>query len=565
MKRRITLAVVVALIAPALVAAAPDARARQSRDHRPRNEPIQQSNDAHERIDDVEAFLTRVHEEFMATGSARAGEIDIEWIAPFFLEPASDRRRRSRDSSSIPMESRVDIEVDEVGVEFYMRAREFAYEYGVSNPQTGRARLSRNEERPTAPQWWLDFIFATQRRYFDCATDDDCQSRFHLNDGPYCCDAGVDFYGNFHNSCVADLSECIPSCDRSFNPFERSHGTDQCRMDQFCCKRRNRSHDYNVCVDKAIDCEDYCDPAGDYVCPDGQSCCYVDILRYTTCVDDNGFHCPSPPPECLPDSIGTPCQSDPERICCGETCCQKSDTVQCCQLEEYTPPVFACVDTGIPGASCPEPHCPECPAGSDFWPAAEENAICCHGVACAPGQYCCWDGMMDQRFCSDDPCDPAESCADMSDLTSCGSNRLCCSGVCCEENFYCCPVIVDGTINGYACAEQCTEPICRFIDITSCDNNQAYGVCGGCGNSNCALACQTCVDPNLNDPARMCEYTSNGILCEGTPTTCGCNNGGCGGAVGCFDTGGNCCACGGNGMRGGCQCLDVPATSSPIA
>lgn len=533
---------------------------------------------------DVQDFLVQVRDEFLSSyttktigrsrSSTEAPE-DMDWIASFFANPSQSRRSRRRNQGARDGASRdlPPVVVDDVGIDFYLAARSYALENAVSSPRDGRVHLvvnSRNAARAEDPnQWWYDFLFATQRRYIDCASNDDCASIFHRGDGLICCDVGADFFGHTHNSCVDSTDECAPMCDYDA----------PCAPDQYCCKRRNRVHDWNVCVDNFVDCDDYCPYQGEHACPRKKQCCFVEPVGYTICIDE-GLSCPPPPPECAPGSLGSKCLSDPDRICCDEVCCPYApageEQWQCCVV---------CGLTICNKGDCPDPFCstpPICsipgnelqpcdPSGVGRTPPSSEG-ICCGGTCCSNStmstSYCCEDPLNPGNLvCQSEACTgpPPENCDGRPDLAPCGSDRFCCGGACCSSDESCCPQIDSstGAITSYTCQAQCEYPLCRFQD-SSCDNDQQYGVCGNCGNgAACPYACQACVDEPPNDPG-SCEYTDgtrSGTTCDGVadaiassgPYTCNCNNGGCGGAVGCRGNG-NCCACQANNNRGGCAC-----------
>ena len=565
-------------------AAAPSARRSQGNRPAPRNPSRSQDDNENFDMADVQDFLVQVRDEFLSSyttktigrsrSSTEAPE-DMDWIASFFANPSQSRRSRRRNQGARDGASRdlPPVVVDDVGIDFYLAARSYALENAVSSPRDGRVHLvvnSRNAARAEDPnQWWYDFLFATQRRYIDCASNDDCASIFHRGDGLICCDVGADFFGHTHNSCVDSTDECAPMCDYDA----------PCAPDQYCCKRRNRVHDWNVCVDNFVDCDDYCPYQGEHACPRKKQCCFVEPVGYTICIDE-GLSCPPPPPECAPGSLGSKCLSDPDRICCDEVCCPYAPAGE----EQWQ----CCVVCGLAicnKGDCPNPFCstpPICsipgnelqpcdPSGVGRTPPSSEG-ICCGGTCCSNStlstSYCCEDPLNPGNLvCQSEACTgpPPENCDGRPDLAPCGADRFCCGGACCSSGESCCPEIDSstGAITSYTCQAQCEYPLCRFQD-SSCDNDQQYGVCGNCGNgAACPYACQACVDEPPNDPG-SCEYTdgtNSGTTCDGVadaiassgPYTCNCNNGGCGGAVGCRGNG-NCCACQANNNRGGCAC-----------
>ena len=586
--RRVAIAVAAwALCGVDIARAATSARARAP-SSRPR-EPDGDRADVDREV--VQDFLTTARDEFLADYAVRgANGVEVDWIASFFLDggrSSASRTARSRGSGR-DAQSRRDgprVEVDETGIEFFLAARAYAAEHAVSDPRSGRATIMRSEEASDL-QWWYDFIFATQRRWIDCTSNADCESIFHRGDGTFCCDAGADFWGHTHNSCVESEDECVKICERDPNPF-RSGNSESCKNGQFCCKRRNRaSHDWNVCVDHFQDCADFCEyGVGNHQCKSGEQCCFVDILGYTVCVDEN-LNCPPPPPECPPGDEGNnrDVRSNDGRFCCGGNPCPEStesEPWQCCQVCEQ----FVC----IPGTTCPPQFCDpppicqhagtafhRCPLNPSISPV--EDGECCGGSCCdTTTSSCCLNTITAGLECviGECPGPPVESCANRPNLEPCGSNRFCCSGSCCDETSFCCPVIdrATGAITGYTCASDCEQPLCRFE--RQCENGQQYGVCGSCGNGNgdCGLACQACVGVPPNELSANCVYTMdnplppyNDRLCDGAADfltaissgpntwTCNCNNGQCGGHVGCKGQRGNCCACQSNNARGGCQC-----------
>lgn len=540
----------------------------------------------------VEDFLTAARDEFLADYAVGgANGVDVDWIASFFVDGGrSFSSRSARSRGNAPR-----VEVDETGINFFLAARTYAVEHAVSDPRSGRATIVRSEEANDL-QWWYDFIFITFRRYIDCTSNADCESSFHRGDGLFCCDIGADFWGHTHNSCVDENSdECVKICERDPNPF-RSSSSGGCMHGQFCCKRRNRaSHDWTVCVDYFQDCADFCQyGGGDHQCSQGQQCCYVDILGYTACVDAN-LNCPPPPPECPPGVANNEdVRSNDGRFCCGGAPCgevlspaekESADTRSwlCCPVCGQSS--YVCYQ----GDTCPPEFCPSPPIcqhagttlhGCSLNPSTSlvQDGECCAGTCCDTAtSNCCLNSVTAELECTEETCSdrPIENCENRADLSACGLNQFCCSGTCCAADEFCCPQIdrATGAITGYACDSNCEQPLCRFE--RACANGQQYGVCGSCGNGNgdCGLACQACVGVPPNDASSNCEYTKdnpmppmNDRLCNGAADfltaissgpntwTCNCNNGQCGGHVGCKGKPGNCCACQSNNARGGCQC-----------
>ena len=592
--RRVAIAVAAVAICGlnvARVSASASARARVP-SARPR-ENAPPSLDRPEDVDVamVEDFLTTARDEFAAdyaVGGASA--VDVDWIASFFLDDGrSSATARSRgNGQNANARSRRDaprVEVDETGIDFFLAARRYAAEHAVSDPRSGRATIVRSEEANDL-QWWYDFLFATQRRWIDCASNADCESIFHRGEGTFCCDAGADFWCHTHNSCVESADECVKMCER--DPL-RNGGAEGCGPGQFCCKRRNRaSHDWNVCVDYFNDCADACiyGVGATHQCSKGERCCYDGILGYTVCVDEN-LSCPPPPPECPPgdEANNQDVRSNDGRFCCGGVPCPQStdeDPWLCCPVCDH----FVCHQ----GSVCPPQYCDSPPiclhAGTDFQRcplnpsiSAVEDGECCGNTCCNTTTSSCCLNMYDELECipGTGSCEgpPVTSCTNRPNLDPCGPDRFCCSEQCCGADEFCCPEIngATGEITGYSCASDCQQPLCRFTG--DCNNGQRFGVCGSCGNGNgdCGLACQACVGEPPNDPSSNCAYTTdnprppnNDQLCDGVADfltavstgpktwTCNCNNGQCGGHVGCKGQRGNCCACQSNNARGGCQC-----------
>ena len=569
--------------------------------------------DATADVDDVYMFMEKARAELLVSLASRddaharsTPAAPADWIATFFAMPADARRRaesRSRArrgaTSGLP-----DIVIDDDAVAFYNAAREFANANSVTDPRSGRMTISlrdtpssRSEDEPHPYQWWYDFLWITQRRYIDCETDQDCASIFHRGEGDHCCASGADFWGHTHNSCVASLDECVATCSRSYDV--RYGAAPECEWNQFCCKRANGKH-YDVCVDRFIDCADYCDPIGEHQCKNGQHCCFVPEIGYTTCVDDvHSVECLEPPPNCLKTDIAVPCRENFDRMCCGEECCNEGSL--CCPSPPY--PNGTIVYFCYHGHECPTIPMPTCRTQQDAFlnctvdsnPNPEPQPVCCGDphdptkmVCCAAGaDYCCPSQIPTGLYvCSSTNCThaPDTNCTGKFDLDFCGVNGLCCNNgtECCEANEVCCPTFDgNGLVVSTTCKpnNECPDALC-YWPLQDCPNRQVYSTCGGCGNGNdgaCERSCDVCISPYLNNQI-------NGLTC-GVPTIngdetcvirgmgpppplgpsevfCSCNNGMCGSALtrGCRGVGGNCCACQGSGMGAngnGCACNSI--------
>lgn len=607
---------------------APRARSRATpapATSRPRDSPdIETSNID---MNDVEAFLTQARDEFIATRASRGSshgrstttspnEAGLDWIASFFSprerrRGSAGRAARNRRDSNLPP-----VEVDQTGVDFYLTARAYAQEHAVSDPRGGRMRIARAEE-PNQFQWWYDFIWQTQQQIIACEGRESCEGLWHQfgAQGSICCDAGAEFYGHAHFSCVESVEQCeaLTTCASSAD----------CGVNQVCCATKPHSDDL-MCVTSFQDCAAYCHSDAQCKAEKGEQCCYDEVLGYTICIPE-GLSCPPPPPEC--PTTGQPaCRSDSERTCCGGVCCPPDENgVEwlCCRICDENVCYRATPSLGDGSYECPDPFCPrppECSSQAELSQCTDPvnpivaaqsarngdpptGSICCGGVCCEIGDtepigtfgpnFCCYDfpdgpsGWSCQPGIPGDLCPtPPPGCARQPPSPQCpaGSEYLdtcvaedqsigvCCGPevdggglTCCPDESVCCANVVDGATVGYECKAQneCQEgELCRILG--DCPNSQQYSVCGSCGqgNNDCALSCQAGAGEPPNDPSWTCSTVdgcdpvadyNNGP----SDATCVCNNGACGGATQC-KTGGNCCACQARGPRGGVQCDNPP-------
>ena len=429
----------------------------------------------------------------------------------------------------------------------------------VTNPSTGRMTIAEPRSGARAGespyQWWYDFMWLTQRRYIDCETDADCMSIFHRGEGTICCAAGADYWGHTHNSCVDNTEECVATCLRPVDI--RTGDVNDCESYEYCCKRRNGKK-YDVCVDRFVDCDDYCDPHGEHQCKNDEQCCYVAELGYTICVayDDLGVthECPEPPRNCEKTDVETRCRENPDRMCCGGQCCDEGYI--CCEAPGFmrNEPIYYCFHKSTPETQCPiipEPQCrTQQDVGEDCVPNTQSHSavqpVCCGDpndpekmVCCVAGaSYCCPPAAPTRKLldihaslsdvifvCSASPCGAPNDDCNIPDqkmnLESCGLGGLCCgiedgTRTCCNANQVCCPtfdsetgLVIDLTCKAEA---QCDYPLCGWPG-SKCPNNQLYSVCGGCGNGNgaCEKSCDVCISSELNPAGFECSIVDESL------------------------------------------------------
>ena len=229
----------------------------------------------------------------------------------------------------------------------------------------------------------------------------------------------------------------MATCTRSYDV--RFGSAVECEWFQFCCKRANGKK-YDVCVDRFIDCADYCDPDGEHQCQKIEKCCYVPELGYTTCVDDvHSDVCLDPPPNCLKTDIGVPCRDNFDQVCCGEQCCDEGSI--CCDAPPF--PNGTIVYYCYHGHECPVIPQPTCQTQADYFlnctvdanPNPEPQPVCCGDphdpdrvLCCAAGaDFCCpqQDGIQNTVYvCGNTNCThaPDTNCTGKPDLHACGVN-----------------------------------------------------------------------------------------------------------------------------------------------
>ena len=353
---------------------------------------------------DVQDFLVQARDEFLSSyttntigrsrSSTEAPE-DMDWIASFLriLPVSSIPSTKSRRSGR--RQSRPSTGGGRRRGHRLLLGRSFVCarkrrEQSSRWPHSPRRKLSKCGRAEDPNQWWYDFLFATQRRYIDCASNDDCASIFHRGDGLICCDVGADFFGHTHNSCVDSTTTRLPISTTT--PRAPQAGTvasvviacttGMCAsttswiaMTTVRIKENTRVQETNSAVSS--------NPSG------------------TICIDE-GLQCPPPPPECAPGSLGSECLSNPDRICCDEVCCPYApageEQWQCCVV---------CGLTICNKGDCPNPFCPEPPfcsiPGNELQPCdpsgvgrtpPSDEGICCGDTCCSnsgPANYCCED------------------------------------------------------------------------------------------------------------------------------------------------------------------------------